>query len=461
MIGRGGVVRWLAGVGLGCALLVVPERAIAQEDTAVVARATLRGWEERLRHTIFDRSGAYDGRLSDRGILQRFNPEMDGEYHLDVISFSFALTEVYEWYQRDAGARFAAGSINHLRLVQGAQAAGVVSLGSTWDVRAQLTQSNTLQADRALIEVQFRHTMASGKIRPFLNTTLKALKPESDIELGLDWFAGKARLTGAVAVLDPFNNLIYQGLGVGGVADTTLDYTSQPFTFRVGLEAPLGNAFRAELHALFMTPSYVVAHLEGVPDSGFAQGEEYAYAGGLLEWEPSRQTAVGARGTWVRARLDRDALPSGLPEDDFDLTEETWQAGLYFLHAFSSRFRTETWVSRVWRTEQRLRPDTTVAPAVDYEDRSWAGKVSVRYGQWKGFQGELGLDIIARDVIRSSGIPNAGRFDDTHARLRFDIGWRFGQRAYIMAGTNADLDQDNDTATGWFDGAHARFGLYW
>jgi hypothetical protein len=201
--------------------------------------------------------------------------------------------------------------------------------------------------------------------------------------------------------------------------------------------------------------------VEGTLDSGFAQDEDYAYAGGLLEWEPSRRTAVGAFGTWVRAHLDRSALPLSLPEDNFSLTEKTWQAGLYLLHAFSPGFRTEAWVARVWRAEQRLRPDTTVAPAVDHEDRSWAGKVSVRYGRWQGFQGELGLDYFARDVIRSSGGPDPARFDDTHARLRFDIGWRFGERAYLMAGTNADLDQDNDTATGWFDGAHARFALYW
>lgn len=457
MTPTGGVARSALALGFSCVLLTLPERIVAQDDTTVVARATLRGWEERLRHAIFDRSGAYDGRLSDWGILQRFNPNIDGEYHLDVISSSFALTEVYEWYQRDAGARFAAGSISHERLLQSAQVAGTAKLSSTWDTRIQLTQQNTLEADRAVVELQIRHEVASGRVRPFLNTTLIAFKPESDIELGVDWFPGTARVTAAIALLDPFNDLIFQGIGITGGADTALNYTAQPITLRAGLEFPFWGQFRAEAHGLFMTPSDVVAQREGAPAEGFAQGEEYAYAGALLEWGPSPKTGLGLFGTWVHARLDREALPAGRPEDDFDLIEKTWQAGLYALHAFSSRLRTETWVSRVWRTEQRLRPDTTVAPAVDYEDRSWMGKVSVRYGWRKGFQGELGLDWIARDVLRGNGIPRAGRFEHTNGRLRFDIGWQFGQRAYIMAGLNADTN----TATNWFDGGHGRLALYW
>ena len=71
---------------LSMKLLVPGSVATAQRDTTLLARGTLRGWEEQVRLAIFDRGGSLDGRLSDRGMLQRFNERMDSEYHLDVIS---------------------------------------------------------------------------------------------------------------------------------------------------------------------------------------------------------------------------------------------------------------------------------------------------------------------------------------------------------------------------------------
>ncbi|UCC73352.1 MAG: hypothetical protein JSV86_01955, partial [Gemmatimonadota bacterium] len=81
-------------------LASTPEPAEAQADSLYSAHATLRGWEERARLAIFDRSGSYFGRTSDQGILQRFNEKMDSEYPLDLISSTFSLGETYEWYQR-------------------------------------------------------------------------------------------------------------------------------------------------------------------------------------------------------------------------------------------------------------------------------------------------------------------------------------------------------------------------
>ncbi|MHC4709355.1 MAG: hypothetical protein ACYTA3_02775 [Planctomycetota bacterium] len=442
------------------AAIALPQAANAQHDSGLAAHATLRGWEERGRLRIFDRSGNIFGRNSDQGILQRFHPDIDTEYWADIISYAFSLTEVYEWYERGVGARFNAGSIDHLRLVQNAQVAGRVSLGGHWDTRIQLTQQNTLQSDRALVEVQIAYRPAGGPVRTFFNTTLKPLKAETDLEVGAEWSVGGARLTAAVAVLDPFTDLIYQNLG--GLADTALDYLSQPFTARTSLEIPLGEKVRVEAHGLLMTPTTVDIYPDESRDEGFRQDERYAYAGGLVEWNPSAGVAVGGFGTWVGSRLDREPLPQGQPEDHFDLKERTWQAGGYLIHFLSSRFSVEARLSHVWRTESRLRPDTSVAPNIDYEDRTWVSRSGIRYSAPSGFRAELGLDLTLGDVIREGNLPGASTYDVHNKRLRADLGWRFGQRAYLILGSNVDLDfDDNDTPLGIFDGGHGRFALYW
>ncbi len=436
-----------------------PESAFGQGDVFNTAHATLRGWEERARLAIFDRGGSFFGRLSDRGILQRFNPEMDPEYPLDLISSTFSLGETYEWYRRDNGVRFWAGSISHLRLVQNGDFKATVPLGGSWATNVRFTHDETLQANRNLIRLEFRKEMFEGSGRTFLTGTLKAEKPETDLELGFTWRPPRGEVTVALAALDVFSNFIYQSLEVDpAVADTVLDYTSLPFTARLSLDFDLGRRFRIETHGLVLTPTSVVAESQSNPGDGFAQDEHYTYAGGLLEWAPAARVAFGGFATWVRGRLDRSPLPgSGDPdEDEFDLTEKTWQLGVYGIHPLGERFTAEGWLTRVWRTEERLLAPVTWT-VIDYEDRSWAGRVKVTYRARSGFRSDLGLDFVARDVVGTDRLP--GAFDANNSRLRLDLGWGFDARALLILGGAFDLDAGGGSSR--FDGAHGRFALYW
>lgn len=444
-------------------LASTPEAAIGQGGAIYSAHATLQGWEERVRLAIFDRGGSYFGRTSDQGILQRFNEKMDPEYPLDLISSSFSLGETYEWYRRDNGVRFWAGSISHLRLVQSGDFTATVALAESWATNVRFTHNETLQANRNLIRLEFRKELFERSARVFLMGTLKTEKPESDLELGFAWMAGRGKLTVALAALDLFSDLIYQNLGVGpGIADTTLDYTSHPFTARVALDFPVGRHFRIEGYGLVMTPTTVVVESQAEPGGGFSQDERYAYAGGLVEWTPIPSTTLGGFGTWVRARLARSALFAGESEDDFDLTEKTWQLGIYGIHSLHSHFTAEAWLTRAWRTEDRLTaeqpaPDVDLTPAVEFEDRTWAGRLNVFYRAPSGFRADLAFDFVARDIIGTDRLP--GAFDKDHQRLRLDLGWQFGDRALLILGPNLDLDGDGRSPN--FDGAHARFVLYW
>lgn len=450
---------WTAAI----AVCACTSPARAQEDSLETPHATLRGWEESMRLAIFDRGGSFYGRTSDRGILQRFNTKQDSEYDLDVVSFSFPLTEEYDWYRRSAGARFAAGSIDHLRLIQQAEAKGQIALGASWGADVHLTQEETLRTQRSLARLRLRHELSGGRGQVFMLGTLRHEKPETDIEAGITWASTRGELTVAAGALDLFNDVVYQALGVAAeLADTALDYRSHPFTGRLTLDATLGRKVRFEIHALAMTPSRIVAESQTREGEGFIQDERFGYVGGLIEWVPGRRTALGALTTWVRARLDRAPLANERPEDAVDVTEITRQLGAYAIHHFPRALTLEAWLLRVWRQEDRVRPDQATAPTIRYNDQAWRGRANVAYRDRSGFRADLGFDVAALAVVGPDRqLPDVAFLEDNHFRLRFDLGWEFGRRALVMVGTNADLDQDQGGAIGWFDGAHGRFSLYW
>jgi hypothetical protein len=439
----------------------VPAAAVAQRDSTAVLRATLRGWEDDARLAIFDRSGSYHGRFSDRGILQRFTERLDQEYTIDQISFGFSMVEDYAWYLDRKGARWWGGSINHRFLVQRAEIGGTVPLGETWDFNALLSQEATLQTDRAVVRATFRKSFDDGRVVAFATGFLKADKPEMDLELGASFRPGSGTVTVAVAALDLFSNLIYGSLQVPPRdADRILDYSTKPYTLRIAADLPVGRFFRGEVYGLYTLPASLTATAQHDTVSSFAQDERYAYVGGMFEWTPSAKTAVGALATWLGGDLDRTSLDDTPSLDDFNLAERNAHVGVYLIQRFRTRWLFETRVVRQWRTESRIRPDTAVASEIDYADRAWLGRTTMTYQARSGFRGELGLDFALRDVVRDADLP--GDFQGRrNTRLRFDLGWYFGRTAMFVLGTNADLDQDAGTATGWFDGGHARFQVFW
>lgn len=450
----------------------------AGPDTADALGATLQGWERSARLVILDRTGAFYGRLSDRGILQRFNPQIDAEYDLDLISSGFSLSDDYAWYRRDRGARFWAGSVNRRQLVEEAEAVGRVAIDSSWSVGVRFTHGRGFRAQRSLVWLTVNRRVRGGRGEAFLTGTLESDKPDSDLELGLRWSALGGTVTAAVGKLDAFNDFIYETLTVfPGFADSTIDYTVQPYTGRIAAELRPARGLRIEAYGLAMTPTRLVVQRQEVPGEGFRQEERYAYAGGLVEWSPTPRAAAGVFGTWVRARTGRTALPEGAPRDDFDLRERTWQAAAYAMGRPAPRVLAEGWAGRVVRTEVRERPpglvpvppvtgaitaDSVIPPAVNYEDRAWAGRLDLGYRPPSGFRATLGFDFVIRDVTRGpdrmSGRAKLGRHN---TRLRLDFGWRFRGRALFRLGTNFDLDGDPGFNRGRFDGAHGAFMLFW
>src|SRR6266516_2887925 len=267
--------------------------------------ATLAGWAEDAWRRLLDRDAARDGRLSDQSILQRFNATIDPDYQINLIRARFGLLDDADWARHPRGARYWGGSINTRDFAEGAEFKEAVPLGRRWSAAVDFTKQDLPELTRSLVRIGFVRRTDAGFFSS-IEGTLVPLKPSSDLEAGAGWRRPGRELALYVAVLDAFNDLIYQDLqALNAAADTALDYERQP--------------------------------------------ERYGFAGLLIEWQDSARLTLGGFATYLRAVTDRTPLPDGRALDDFRLTERTMQAGGLLLARIAPDWVIESWLERNWR----------------------------------------------------------------------------------------------------------------
>lgn len=474
--GVGAGVRW---PGRGALALVVVWRLAgvlggesglaAQLDSAgavpraapVAARGTLRGWADATWYLLEDRTGARDGRLSRAGILQRFHERIDDEYQLDLISSRFSLSDDYEWYARESGVRYWAGSINHRELISGGDFKAWVRIAEGWRGLVVFRNEESPVLYRNLFRVGVFREWAGGGV-VFVEGSLHEVKPDMDLGVGAGWRGEGVRGSASVVLLDVFSDFIYQVLGIyPGLERTAIDYEGQPVALRGWVELAGLPRVRVEGYGAFLFPVRLRAYDQVVPDSGFWQEERFGYAAGLVEWSPAPWLRVGGYGSAVQARLDRAPLAAGSPHDDFALTERTVRAGAFVLARPLARWLAEGWVEREWRPERR-RARREPADEVDYEGRAWSGSVLLGYRAGSGFALNTAFDFDLREAVRGlEEVPRAEPYVRDNTRLRFEVGWEAGGRWAVFAGANYDVDSDPPYDRPRFDGAHGRFVVYW
>lgn len=426
--------------------------------------ATLRTWADDTWLKILDRDGARDGRLSRRGILQRFNVTTDDEYWLDLVSKSFPLDDDYRWHHLDRGLRFAAGSVNPRELAETLDFKVRVPLTETWAFDGRFTEAKGPDLDRDLFRATFERTLGRGAFAS-MSGTMGSVKPSTDLEAGGGWRSedGRTEIFTGVAILDAFNDIVYVDIGVHpNHADTALVLDRQPWTWRIAAEVAVGPNLRVEAYGAVMRDAVVRAFAQRSPLEGFRQHEEFGFAGGLAEWAFSPDVAVGLWATTIDAGIVRSPLEEGTVEHDFTLDESESSIAGFVIVRPHPRWRLESWMAREWRKELRgVNPDAMLTP-VDYADETWRGTVKALYAAESGFQSVIAVDMDLRDNVRGeSEVPTT--FDSLgnhNVRFRIDVGWRITDRAELYLGAGYDLDGDNHSDPELFDGGRTRFVVH-
>ncbi len=453
-MGRRRLLRFLFPFAVGVAIPGAGE-AGAQTPPKGSSRVTLQAWEERARIQLLDREGTSFGRFGGQGLLQRFHPLMDAEYELDLLSSRFPLDEDALWYVETNGARFWSGSISHLRLVQEGDIRLEVPLAPRWIAGLRYWHQDLLQARRDLLVLEFAHLAKQGKIRAFLNGWLTARKAESDLEAGVRWQTDWGQGTVAVLALDAFSDIVYQSLGVGpALADTVLDYRRHPWAARTLWTLSPHRHWHLEAWGLMHPRSRIRVQRQRDVVESWDQEESYAYGGLLLQWTGLAGTTLGTFGTWRRGTLDRPEMRpdgTGAPRSPWRLQEGEGALGGVILHDVAPRVRLRGVAGWEGRREDRWEDGLLRS----YRDEGWQGRLDLVLHGPRGLYGEVAFD--AR-TLRQKGdlrVPSLEPLEGCQHRLRLDLGWRFGEKAFFLLGANLDLDQ------GGFDGGHGRFVLGW
>ena len=264
-------------------------------------------------------------------------------------------------------------------------------------------------------------------------------------------------------MLDWLNDVVYVKLKAyeQSQIDTTINYDSHPFALRTNAEYAFSRHFRVEFYGAIMMPTSLRAYERADTTAGFRQDERFGYAGGSFEWSPSWKQRIGAFGTYVAARTDREALSADAGSTAYDLTEITSKLGGYLMRQFSTTWHLEAWIARQWRSERRIAKSED-ASDVDYLDVGWIGEILVvRRQPTSGLQFDLGVAVDLRSVVRDDGRDSIDgpSLDRDNYRGRIDLGWRFTPKLVAWLGAGFDLDGDGK---GYFwGGGRARLSFYW
>ena len=151
---------------------------------------------------ILDRDAARGGRLSDHGILQRFWPDIDPDYQINLMRMRFDLIDDAEWYRHASGARYWGGSINTRDEAIGAEFKARVQLADQWTADVNLRHQSLLELTRSLVRLSVRRTARSG-FYTALEGAFSFHKPSSDVGFVAGWQHGNRHVEIALTALDP------------------------------------------------------------------------------------------------------------------------------------------------------------------------------------------------------------------------------------------------------------------
>lgn len=180
VVRRGSLALIFTAVGVALAS-PKPARGQAAPPEALLSLAT---WADDVWLDVLDREGTLRGRLAEEGIFQRFNPDMDHEYALDVRTGMFQPGEDAAWAAGGGALRFAGASVSHPHILNRLDWRHAYPVSGGLDLTASYTRDHSLtdRRDYARVGLRWRPAgLAGWSVRSRVGVHF--FKPEADVEL--------------------------------------------------------------------------------------------------------------------------------------------------------------------------------------------------------------------------------------------------------------------------------------
>ena len=433
------------------------------------ARFTLSGWDRRVRLAVWDRSHAAGGRFTDRGVLQRWTPEMDDEYDLDLFATLPTPADDAAFYAAPNGVRTSAGSIRTDRFVSETEARLAVPVAPGVGLGVRLVQQEDLSARRAAVELAYSAGLGRGH-RLGLRHSIGETKTDLDVELVYSYAAPSgARAEAALGRLDGLNNLVDAVLVPSPFdTDTVRVYRETPYWSRVRGSLPLGRV-RVEAVGGITPWSRVDARSQSGEGAAFVYESRFTYAGVLAETDLSPRVAVGGEVRGLRSNAERRAVASA---DGFAAWQTELRASVFALGRWRA-VRGEALLAREHRSDRQSGTafaGSTIGGPYSVRERwtylrlraDWQpGARGVTLGAellgaLRAFADEADREALQREM--SPVFPYGPNW-----RLLARAGYRVSPRADVVLAFGADLDGDRyfPGQDRRYDGGHIRLRAVW
>lgn len=423
--------------------------AAAPGDTVL---ATLDAWAEDVWLDILDREGTIRGPLAEEGIFQRFHPEMDDEYALDVRTGLFTASGDAAWALAGRGLRAAGSSISHPHILTRVDWRQAFPIARSVELTAEYRRDHSLtdRRDHPRLGVRWRDAGGSGWTL-WSRLGVHFFKPAADVEVGARraWGGedgGGWRLDLRLAALDAFSDAIFVGLGVDEDAvETHVDHEGVPgvpLAARASVERR-GRRWRLEVVGGATTVRRARVTFPGTGEAEpFDLAEEVGFVGGLVELAPAPDVRVAGWGRVARAEIHHAGDRAG--SGDLRVVERTTAVGILARHHLTEELAMGAELRGVWRPESRR--DGT--GSMRHEDRELYGMVSLRRWAAHGWIGRLAWAAMDRDA--GVLLPEvSGR----NQRLITEAGFRSRTGFSVVVGLRWDLDE---LGSDLFDGGQLR-----
>ncbi len=378
---------------------------------------------------------------------------MTSEYELDVWAGRFGLAEDAAWHRAPGGFRAAGTSINHPFIVNVADWRHEMPIAGPVDLAVRYTRAHTLTTQRDYTQVGARWRGAFGTPwTPRVVVGMHFFKASADVELGLGraWRAQGGAWSAEVtfALLDAFNNVIFNALGVD--PDDTpahFDYRTLPVAARASV-AYTASALHVELHAGSSNRSRVYVTFPATADPAYTLQERVSFAGALVDVRVGGATRAAVYAAAAHAATDR-TFDVPAPED-LRLRETTTMVGARAARRLGAAHVVGLDLTARWRPEERRSGD---GAEIEHRDREILAHAGVAREPLVGWRWRLAY----AQTDRTAG-PLAPQLSDADRRVLTEWGYRFVTGFALMAGVRWRVHR---LTTSPFAGGHLRFAAVW
>jgi hypothetical protein len=438
-----------------CVILLLVGRPAAAQTAAREPLATLATWADGVWTSLLDRDGGWAGRLSDEGTFQRFNPDEDREYRLDMHTALFSPSEDARWAFRETGLRAAAGSLTRPDIAQRLEWRDRFAISSAWEFEGNLLRERSREASRDHFRTGvFWQPNGPGSWETGATLGLHFFKASADVELlvrrtwsGEDVARGYVDVR--IGLLDLFNDVVFKTLGVGAdEADAHFDYIVQPVAIRADGSWSMG-LVRVEARGGASNRSSVFVTFPAAGDPPYELSERVAFAGGLVELQASSTTTLAALASIARA--DTERLGETPSTSDLSLREVTHMAGFRARQTLGASLSLEADLLWTRRPEDRRvgwRAAAGPQLSVEHRDRELFGGLALVRRPVRGWTGRLLYSALDRDAD-----PLMPQLTARNTRLTTDGGYRFASGFEVTVAVRWELDRTTEYT---FDGGQLR-----